>query len=798
MLTNKDLAISLAACESENEVVQLLKSEGYWNNSSCWRPFGDNENNWSTIGNQQSEADSALVEKLVNSIDAILMKECLIRGISPESDQAPHSIAEALEQYFNIKKGRIEDLSQSERTKLAKNIVLAATGSKPSKGGGMEKYPNITIVDAGEGQSPKQMPNTILSINKSNKLKVPFVQGKFNMGGTGVLRFCGEHNIQLIISKRCPDIPSNNDETHSYWGLTVIRRIRPGDGRRSSLFQYLVNSENNGILFFEADKLSIIPTSKKKNNDMEYGMFCKLFEYKMSSRLCSNINMGLYLRLSTLLPNLAYPIYLDECREYSAHTMFRTLSGLNVRLSDQASSASNNIDEKLSAKFIIDGQELSAAIYVFKKVNDKGVEVDTTQFRSDEGILLTQNGQTHGHFDKKFYRRNSVNLSYLADSLLTIVDCSNINEATREDLFMNSRDRMSAGGFAAKLESTLEDYFKNNEILKALQAKRREEAISNKLDDEKPLEDVLNSVFKSSTVLSRLFITGERLQNPTSLGTASEDETFEGKYNPTYFQIINKKKEAVCRRPVQIGRKFRIKFKTDANNDFFSREDYPGQYMLSCQDYNCKNHNMNLHNGYATLTLELPEEAKVGDEFIYNCVVKDTNTEKEFLNQFIVEVCEYKDTTSTGGHRLPPSGKDKEGNSISPSGISLPNVVEVSANEWDQHNFEKTSALKIEVADADNNIYDFFVNMDNIHLLSELKPIAKHAAKIRLLKARYKYSMVLVGLSILGYYANENNQLSDGETLESVVESFSKMVSPIILPMIEVMGSSDLTEIIEG
>ena len=69
MLTNKDLAISLAACESENEVVQLLKSEGYWNNSSCWRPFGDNENNWSTIGNQQSEADSALVEKLVNSID---------------------------------------------------------------------------------------------------------------------------------------------------------------------------------------------------------------------------------------------------------------------------------------------------------------------------------------------------------------------------------------------------------------------------------------------------------------------------------------------------------------------------------------------------------------------------------------------------------------------------------------------------------------------------------------------------------------------------------------------------------
>jgi len=81
-----------------------------------------------------------------------------------------------------------------------------------------------------------------------------------------------------------------------------------------------------------------------------------------------------------------------------------------------------------------------------------------------------------------------------------------------------------------------------------------------KPDDEKPLEDVLSSVFKSSSVLSRLFILGKKLQNPTNLGPAKEAEVFEGKYNPTYFTIIGKKSgaEPVYTRDAQLERKFRV------------------------------------------------------------------------------------------------------------------------------------------------------------------------------------------------------------------------------------------------
>lgn len=794
-MDNKSLAIALATCEKEDDVIRLLKTEGLWDDPTRWRNFGDNENNWSTIGNQQSDADAALVEKIVNSVDALLMTECMIRGISPSSDKSPHSIADALEQFFGITGGKIQNLTESQRTNLAqKNIILAATGEKDS--------PNFVIVDRGEGQSPLKMPVTILSINKSNKLKVPFVQGKFNMGGTGALSFCGNNNFQLIISKRCPDIQEKDDATHDLWGFTIVRRERPlpGTGLRSSKFTYLVGSDQS-VLSFASDLLPIIPTSGGGYDDMEYGMYCKMYEYNLPGRMKSNINMALYYRLSMLLPNLAYPVYIDECRKgYRGHTMHRTLSGLNVRLSDQLGKEDSNIEEKVPVSFTIGGQKVDATIYVFKAKTSSGSKLDMSQYRGTEGVLLTQNGQTHGNYDKKFYNRSTVGLSYLSEYLLTVVDCTGIDEATREELFMNSRDRTRSSSFANKLESDLEEFLKENETLKQIQAKRREEAISDKLDDEKPLEDVLSSVFKSSSVLSKLFILGEKLKNPINLGPGSEAEVFEGKYNPTFFTLIRSKKktEVPFKREAQIGRKCRIRFKTDACNDFFTREKYPGTFYLTRDGAPCEDHFLNLRNGIAALNFELPTDAKEGDNHSYVFTVTDTNNDNQFEETFEITVIANQETPGGGGRRTPPDDGNKGKTTLTPAGISLPNVSEVTHEEWDAHDFDKESALDVKSADGD--VYDFYVNMENIHLQSELKPIAKNEAKMKLLKARYKYSMVLIGLSILGYGKNhhdpENEQKSEIEEPEQTVRLVTRMLSPIILPMIAVMGD-DLGDIID-
>ena len=86
--------MDLANAETESAVIYLLDANGYWNNPDNWRYFGDLEDNYSTIGNQQSRPEAALVEKLVNSVDAVLMAECIRRGVNPEGPDAPRSTTE--------------------------------------------------------------------------------------------------------------------------------------------------------------------------------------------------------------------------------------------------------------------------------------------------------------------------------------------------------------------------------------------------------------------------------------------------------------------------------------------------------------------------------------------------------------------------------------------------------------------------------------------------------------------------------------------------------------------------------
>ncbi len=53
----RTLCLALMKADSEDEVIDLLKKAGYWNDPAVWRFYGDYENNYNTIGNQQSRPD---------------------------------------------------------------------------------------------------------------------------------------------------------------------------------------------------------------------------------------------------------------------------------------------------------------------------------------------------------------------------------------------------------------------------------------------------------------------------------------------------------------------------------------------------------------------------------------------------------------------------------------------------------------------------------------------------------------------------------------------------------------------
>ncbi len=124
------------------------------------------------------------------------------------------------------------------------------------------------------------MPRTILSLHKGNKGSIPFVQGKFNMGGSGVLEFCGiDYNVELILSRKVNPrlLPQNPSADDSKWSFTIIRRENPGpNSPRASRFTFLAPGavETDGkraLLTFEANTMPIFP-EKNQAYAREAGM----------------------------------------------------------------------------------------------------------------------------------------------------------------------------------------------------------------------------------------------------------------------------------------------------------------------------------------------------------------------------------------------------------------------------------------------------------------------------------------------------------------------------------------------
>ena len=766
---NLELCHKLLYSESEPEVIQHLSDVGYWDDDSAWRWFGETENSWGTIGNQQSNPVDAMIEKLVNSIDAVLMRECLIRGIEAEAREAPQSVNDALEEFFDIAHGNLANLAATQRAKLAENIGLIATGTRSA--------PNYTVFDSGEGQTPKSMPNTLLSLARSNKLRIPFVQGKFNMGGTGVLRHAGKHRMQLVISRRCPDIVERDDGTHDRWGITLVRRQFEKTSARNSLFTYL--APQNRLLTFHADQLQLPwgVQPAKTAPQLAWGTVIKLYDYKMKGWK-TNVKLDLYYKMSARLPKPGLPIRFFEFRNYEQASAEATFAGLFVRLDDEARDLIED-NFPVSHPMRVNGEPLRTTIYAFRKGSPE------KRLRQDDGVIFSINGQAHGAFSKRFFSRQRVRMDYIRDSILVIVDASDISTEAREDLFMNSRDRLNEGDLRDAIESRLERIVRENPGLKELRERRRREAIADKISDSKPLKDVLDSIIKKSKALEALFVTGKDLHNPfRSVAAGVSKSKYKGREYPTFFRLL-KKHQGRNQRPVD-RKTIRFQFDTDASNDYFGRQRYPGEYEVHCNEEPVRDLDFNLLDGTATLNIHLPPAAATGDLLRYCVVVSDETRTESFENEFeVVVTCPVGKSKGKSGQRREQANYE-DGERTKPDSLAIPEIIEVRENEWKKHEFDKYSALR--VVSAGEVGYDFFVNLDNLYLNTEIKALS-HSEEPELLQQKFKFAMSLIGMMVLKEIERESDESAVQRiTLDDVTE-FTRMIAPVILPMIDSLGN---------
>ena len=182
----RQLFNKLYFAQTEDDVDKVINAHPEIFKPENWSPLGDNENNFGVIENQQSTPIAALIEKITNSIDAVLMKKCLQAGINPKSNQAPQSMDAARTNFFPNHR----DWDQAGlRNQQAESIQILADGPR--------RNTSLIIYDDGEGQHPEEFENTFLSLLLGNKNEIHFVQGKYNMGGSGAIVFLRQKTVPV-------------------------------------------------------------------------------------------------------------------------------------------------------------------------------------------------------------------------------------------------------------------------------------------------------------------------------------------------------------------------------------------------------------------------------------------------------------------------------------------------------------------------------------------------------------------------------------------------------------------------
>ena len=226
MVNSKEVCFRILRAESERAVDEIVASVPELSVSDNWRPMDRRETNFNVVTNQASTGSKALTELCTNMVDAVLMKHAYKKGVNLIGPNAPQSVIAGVRDLVRLRGARSGILAEVDDERYLqelaeKNLIIGVTG-----GARRNESLCFTFIDNGEGQHAQDFEDTFLSLSKGNKSNIPFVQGKYNMGASGVLSYCGRHWYKLIISRRY-------DESGD-WAWTLVRpaaRRRYAGGR---------------------------------------------------------------------------------------------------------------------------------------------------------------------------------------------------------------------------------------------------------------------------------------------------------------------------------------------------------------------------------------------------------------------------------------------------------------------------------------------------------------------------------------------------------------------------------------
>lgn len=654
----RDIAYALIGADSEADVQDIIMSDPFMRDPKNWRPLDNRETNFNVTSNQASDGGKALTELMTNMVDAVLMKHAYQKGINPKGPKAPKTMYEAVDKLVTpLHGGKLIHLDQKDPwlTDFAKkNLIIGVTGAKNKK----EGLPCYTFVDNGEGQEPEDFKRTFLSLSEGNKKSIPFVQGKYNMGSSGVLGYCGLRWFKLIVSRRF--------DGKSPWGLTLMRK-RPGGGM--PVAEYFVLPDGT-IPSFDDDM--IYPFTKKngKRYDgvcLSTGTIIKLYDYQIGakymgfrgSREAMNENL-----VETILPFriMDFRWTPDPKRggDRAEGIDTRGFCGMEfLLLRTQKSGETGTKDETETEE---DDDEYAG---VDEAVGTGRIAVDNIEHPTLGKIDITAiplkqnlpgwlahrvfhsvNGQVQFK-QTRGYVSQSCGFPALKDRVVIIVDASNLTFEAHNDVWKGDREFIRNTIVGELYKETVTQAIRQSKALKKLQEEIAKEEMEHTVKSER--NDLFQALVNEDPDLAALLSDQEpTLYLPSSGGSGKtdkdkgKDERFKGKYSPTRLKIEEKTKTNGIRIPINRTRP--IAAETDAENGYLQRPDNRGRILIDDNVRECFGIRAQLVDGRLTIYLEpLQDTLKVGDKFRVTLGLQDDSMPQPVTDTFTIYVDEEEE-----------------------------------------------------------------------------------------------------------------------------------------------------------
>ena len=585
---SKNICLALLRAESEADVQAIIDATPEMADPGNWALLDNRETNFNVVSNQASDGGKALTELMTNMVDAVLTRHAYQKDIDPRGKTAPtpQNMYDAVRTLVapSLHGGKLSALDPKDpwlKDFAIKNLVIGVTGSRRQADG----LPCYTFIDNGEGQCAEDFTNTFLSLSAGNKKSIPFVQGKYNMGSSGVLRYCGERWFKLIVSRRY--------DGKAPWAWTIMRQ-RPDSSDMMPVVQFFTLPDG-AIPSFEMDYLYPLKTTAGNTYDgvlLETGTVVKLYDYNVGRSFLSfrgareALNENL---VETILPFRILDLRQTPDKKRTGDRALgvdaRSFYGMEFLLLRSHKETELDDEDDVAADgdqpiFVGSQQDPELGEIIVSAIPLKSSEHQPQWLKGSKfRVFHAVNGQVQ-YKETRGYLAQTCKLPALKDRVVVVVDASGLTFKAHNAIWKGDRENVSNTTWGERYRILVTAIIRDSEPLRTLQNKIAQQELENATKAQN--NTLFERLLKQDRNLAAL-LTGKvpEIKMPAS-GGKDGGEAGTGKlnlrHNPTFVRFEEKPVKVGLEIPINRTRP--VACRTDVENDYLRRPVHRGEIIL--------------------------------------------------------------------------------------------------------------------------------------------------------------------------------------------------------------------------